>query len=112
MPKHKNIEDIISNKPEITISTSELQNDNPTEWVKFLRQVNEEGFRKYLLNRGIVIDSEASWNAIVNAINEKLDITGKLTNPRGRPIVISLMRVMQNFPITKKQIQESKILFV
>ena len=112
MPKHKNLADIFGSNPEITISTAKLQEDNPQEWVKFLRQVNEEGFRKHLSNRGIIIQSEADWNSIVNAINEKLDITGKLTNPRGQPIVISLMRVMQNFPITKKQIQESKILFV
>ena len=112
MPKHYDIGNILGNKPEVTISTSELQADNPSEWVKFLRQVNEEGLRQYLLKRGIVIQSEADWSAIVTAINDKEDITGKLISPKGKPIIISLMRVMQNFPVTKKQIQESKILFV
>lgn len=112
MPKHIDIGSVLGNKPEITISTAELQQDNPSEWLKFLRQVNEEGLRQYLSKRGIVIQSEADWSALVDAINDKLDITGKLINPKGRPIVISLMRVMQNFPVTKKQIQESKILFV
>jgi len=112
MPKHINIQEVLGEKPEVTISTAKLQEDNPSEWVKFLRQVDEEGFRQYLLKRGIVIQSEADWSALVDAINNQLDITGKLVNPKGKPIVISLMRVMENYPITKKQIQGSKILFV
>ena len=107
-----NIGSILGNKPEINISTSKLQNDNPREWVRFLRQVNEERFRQHLLKYGVVIQSEADWNSLTDAINNQLDITGKLTNPQGKPIVISLVKVMKGFPINKKQMLNSKILFV